>query len=1019
MNEMSHDNMINDLQDIRETARVLLDTPPDAAFLVDIEGNIITLNENLAMRFGKNTDEMIGDNIFDYFEPDLAQSRKLLIREAIQTARPVSFTDYRDGMWLENRYYPVLDAEGKVVKVAVYSRDVTSSRRAEEALRESEERYRTAIENSNDGVAILRGNVHLYVNRKFVEIFGYDRPEDIVGKPQSLTVHPDDYERVADYTNRRQNDEDTPERYEFKGVKRDGAIVYIEVSATGTKYKGDPVALVYIRDVTERKKAEEELWLNRFSIEHSSESIFWIEPGGRFVYVNEAACRKLGYSRDELLGMSVTDIDINYTTKQFSSIRRKMTNEGSVAFRSRYMARDGRTFPVEVIANYIHYNDEEFVFCFARDISEQERAEERINLERQKFQILIEHAPFGMAMFDKNDRYIYFNPKFIDIFGYDLTDIPDRETWFKKAYPDETTRKMVISAWSYDDSARASGEKMPRTFSVVCKDGSTKIINFITVRLENGDYIISYEDITQRRLAEEALANEKERLIVTLRSIGDGVIATDRSGRVVLVNSVAEELTGWRQEEAVGKNLNAVFNIINEKTRERCENPVEKVLKIGTVVGLANHTVLVSRDGRELVIADSGAPIKGKDGAVIGVVLVFRDVTEKKKMDEELQKMSKLESVGILAGGIAHDFNNILAAILGNVSLARTRMKNGDEKILKRLYDAEQAILRAKDLTRQLLTFSKGGSPIKKTTSIEGILRETANFALTGSRVKCEFIFGEDLFAVDIDEGQVSQVINNLVINSQQAMPGGGIVTIEARNVVVTQGMVEHSIFLHPGRYIRIAVRDRGVGIPGEHIDKVFDPYFTTKQKGSGLGLATSYSIIKNHGGYITLESKPGAGTTFFIYLKASKNNRKATRQEKEEYSGGAGMKGRILIVDDEEMVLNTTSEMLGNMGYEVECVTDGSDAVESYLQSRSTGAPFDIVILDITIPGGIGGKDAMRRLRAADPEVKVIVSSGYSNDPIMSRFNKYGFKGVIAKPYLIEELEEVIRNVIHGSEVV
>ncbi|HOD75141.1 MAG TPA: PAS domain S-box protein [Syntrophorhabdaceae bacterium] len=992
--------------------RVFFDTPPDAAFIMDSQGTLITLNENLARRFNHDVDEMVGSNIFDYFSPDVARSRKALMERIITGRRPLSCTDFRDGVWLESCYYPVLDRSGSVAKIAVFSRDVTAVRRAEEALRESEERYRTAIENSNDGVAILKGNIHLYVNGKFVEIFGYDSPADIIGKPQSLTVHPDDYRRVVDFTQRRQRGEIIPERYEFKGVKRNGDLVYIEVSATGTTYRGENVALVYMRDVTARRTSEEELWLARFSIEHASESIFWIRPDGRFVYVNEAACNKLGYRKEELLALRVVDVDPDHTKRELSAIGRCMAEEGSITFRSHHQAKNGRTFPVEVIANHVAYSGEDFIFCFARDVSDKELAEERLNAERQKFQILIEHAPFGMAMFDREDRYLYVNPKFTEIFGYTLAEIPDRASWFERAYPDGAVRESVTDAWHHDDGTKDVGEKMPRTFPVVCKDGATKLINFITVRLENGDYIVSFEDITERRLAEQALANEKERLAVTLRSIGDGVIATDSDGRIVLMNAVAEELTGWKQEEATGTDLVDVFHIINERTRARCESPVDKVLRMGTVVGLANHTALISKDGRELVIADSGAPIWDRDGNIAGVVLVFRDVTEKKRMDEELQKMSKLESVGILAGGIAHDFNNILAAILGNVSLARMYAEPADERVLKRLEDAEQAVLRAKDLTLQLLTFSKGGSPILKTTSIENVVRETASFALTGSGVRCDFMFAEDLFPVDIDEGQMSQVINNLVINSQQAMSGGGVITIEAVNLAAPDEMVEHGVLLQPGSYVRISVKDRGTGIAPEHVHKVFDPYFTTKDKGSGLGLATSYSIIKNHDGHITLDSEPGSGTTFFIYLKASRRRAPSVVRSVRD-NRITTVRARILHMDDEAMILKTTKEMLEGLGYDVACAADGREAIARFREAAAAGTPFDVVLLDITVPGGLGGKGTMRELVAIDPGVRVIVSSGYSNDPVLADHRKHGFKGVLAKPCLMSELDEIIRRVL------
>ncbi|MEN6617731.1 MAG: PAS domain S-box protein [Syntrophorhabdus sp.] len=273
---------------------------------------------------------------------------------------------------------------------------------------------------------------------------------------------------------------------------------------------------------------EKELWLTRYSIEHASESIFWVRPNGRFIYINQAACQKLGYTKEELLGLSVKDIDPDYTPNQLSEIG-SMARSGSTTVRSHHKTKKGHVFPVEVTANRVTYDGEDFIFCFVRDVSEKQLAEERLNAERQRFQILIENAPFGMAMFDRAGKYLYVNPKFTHIFGYTLEDIPDRKAWFEKAYPDETFREQVIKDWDYKNATTGVGEKMRKNCPVICKDGSRKYINVITVRHENGDYIATLEDISQRREAEDALAAETERLTVTLRSIGDGVIATDRS----------------------------------------------------------------------------------------------------------------------------------------------------------------------------------------------------------------------------------------------------------------------------------------------------------------------------------------------------------------------------------------------------------------------------------------------------------------------------------------------------------
>lgn len=511
--------------------------------------------------------------------------------------------------------------------------------------------------------------------------------------------------------------------------------------------------------------------------------------------------------------------------------------------------------------------------------------------------------------------------------------------------------------------------------------------------------------------AEEDLAAEKERLGVTLRSIGDGVIATDKKGTVVLINKVAEALTGWTQEDAIGKPLDRVFHIINEKTRVPCENPHERVCRTGEIIVLANDTLLMARDKNERIIAHSGAPIRDRDGTIIGVILVFRDITEQHRMEQELQKASKLESVGILAGGIAHDFNNILTAILGNIQLAKMHVKP-ENKLSEILGDARDASLRAKSLTQQLLTFSKGGRPILKSASIEKLLKDTTRFALRGSNVRCEFFISETLQPVEVDEAQISQVINNLVINSQQAMPEGGTITVHAENMAKGTKYTDRGLPLGDGEYVKISIRDQGIGISREHLQKIFDPYFTTKQKGSGLGLATSYSIIKKHNGYMTVESETGAGTTFFIYLPASQKKIVTSTDNKEQSLKG---EGRVLVMDDEEPIRKLANRILTGLGYEVAVASNGAEAIELYKKAKESDSSFDAVVMDLTIPGGMGGKETVQKLIEIDPEVKAIVSSGYSNDPVMADFRKYGFKGCVIKPYESTDLGKTLLRVVRG----
>jgi signal transduction histidine kinase/ActR/RegA family two-component response regulator len=412
------------------------------------------------------------------------------------------------------------------------------------------------------------------------------------------------------------------------------------------------------------------------------------------------------------------------------------------------------------------------------------------------------------------------------------------------------------------------------------------------------------------------------------------------------------------------------------------------------------------RDGKTFHAAVTNSPLYDEKGELVGIVGISSDISEQKRMQEELIKAKNLESIGLLAGGIAHDFNNILTALLGNIALAKMYAKAGDQ-VFESLSEAEKAFWRARDLTQQLLTFSKGGAPIKKTGSVAEVLKDTVGFVLSGSNVSCEWGLPEDLWPVKFDPGQISQVANNLVLNAKQAMPEGGTIKLSGENVILRENQI---VSLRPGRYIKLSITDRGIGIPKQHLSKIFDPYFTTKQQGSGLGLATVYSIIKRHEGGIHVDSTVGAGTTFAIYLPASDELYVAKKEEIGVLPPG---QGKILLMDDEVTIRNVMGELLTELGYQMSFAKDGAELLEIYRDAMQRQRPFDAVIMDLTIPGGMGGAECIRLLKEIDPEAKAIVSSGYSNDPMMAEFRKYGFCGVISKPYQLKELSETLYKTV------
>ncbi len=515
-------------------------------------------------------------------------------------------------------------------------------------------------------------------------------------------------------------------------------------------------------------------------------------------------------------------------------------------------------------------------------------------------------------------------------------------------------------------------------------------------------------DITLMRVAEEALAAEKERLAVTLRAMNECVITTDVAGLIQYMNPAAAELTGWRAEEVLSRPVEEICRLQNARSDQVVEVPIARVARGDTVADLPAHTRLITRHGGRHQIEGCCAPIHAADSKVVGTVLVFRDVTEQERLEQELVRATRLESVGVLAGGIAHDFNNILTAVMGNLALAQLDIA-ADSPAGASLRSAEKAALRARDLTQQLLTFAKGGEPVRAAVQLEAIVREMAAFALHGSQVKAFYDMAPNLWPADADKGQIGRVVQNLVINAVQAMPRGGTLRIMARND-------PHDGQSHPslgqGDYIQIAIADTGEGIKQENLARIFDPYFTTKQTGTGLGLAAVYSIVKKHHGHIDVESQVGQGTTFRIWLPALRQHL-VQLDTRTPWNTPDRMEGRVLFMDDEQIIRDMAVMLLQRFGLTVDCAVDGAEAIEKYRTALAAGSRYDLVIMDLTVPGGMGGLDALGHLRLLDPSVRAVVSSGYSSDPVLANYKTHGFAAVIAKPYEVNELSRVLREVL------
>jgi PAS domain S-box-containing protein len=514
------------------------------------------------------------------------------------------------------------------------------------------------------------------------------------------------------------------------------------------------------------------------------------------------------------------------------------------------------------------------------------------------------------------------------------------------------------------------------------------------------------------------LAEERERLSVTLRSIGDGVIATDMHGSIIFMNDAAEHLTGYSSAEAAGKPVRQVLSIVDRNIRTLAFDPAAEVFRTGERMELSTASLLRTKDGSERIIDDSAAPIRDASGRILGVVVVFRDVTEKEKLEEELFKAKRLESVGILAGGIAHDFNNLLTGINNSLFMCKI-IAGANTDLVTTINAVEREVLRAHQLSAQLLTFAHGGDPVLAVGSLQALVRESIGFFCSGSNSGYELDFAPGMMNVMMDRGMMEQVLGNLVINAEEAMPMGGTIHLSGRNTIITakrmDGETNTPVQLPPGIYVRLTVMDAGVGISHEIRDKIFDPFFSTKGKGRGLGLSIVQSIVRKHGGAVVAVSNPEKGAAFHIYLPAVEQSTPEQIDGRDDYNPLTmeNCHEHLLLMDDDETIRRTTGKVLDHLGYRTELAANGEEAVALFRRARESRDPFDVLILDLTVPGAMGGKECLDRIRETDPFVNAIVASGYSNDPILSDYAVHGFREMLKKPYSIKELAEVIRTTL------
>ncbi|MFI5363713.1 MAG: PAS domain-containing protein [Elusimicrobiota bacterium] len=732
--------------------------------------------------------------------------------------------------------------------------------------------------------------------------------------------------------------------------------------------------------------------------------VFVKDLSGRYLYVNKRCEQLSGLPASLLVGKTDFDLFPSEVAGRMRSQDAEIVANGepvefeeTLAFPAGMLSFITEKFPLRGAGGRIWA-----VGAICTDTTLQNRrAEESLAIERERARVALHAIRDAVLSTDVDGVVLMLNPAAESILGRKNAEAVGRPL-------DEVLR--VSGPSKALRLARLLGEGAPgarETRDFQSADGSIRrgSVSAAPVRDRGGRTIgsvVSLRDMTELEAANAALEAALKETRTIMKAIPDIFYRLDAEMKMAEWNSVLEDVSGYSPGELRGMHALDFFRQDKEVIADGIREAVAK--------GQAfREGRFLTRRGEEIPYFWSAAALRSDDGGLLGLVGVGRDVAARNRAERNLLTMQKLDSVGVLAGGIAHDFNNILTAILGNLSLLQSGMEPGSEA-LELVREAQDACGTAKNLSNQLLTFSEGGSPVLKVLDLRPLLTQVAGFSARGSNSRCVFDLGESPLAATVDKDQIAQVIQNLVLNAAQAMPEGGVIKVRASAVAVGENELPP---LAAGRYVRVSVADEGCGIPTEDLSKIFDPYFSTKSGGRGLGLSVCYSIVAKHGGRISVDSNPGRGSVMTLHFPAA--NAADIPRDEESFAVAMGA-GRVLVVDDEAVVVKLLNRLLKRLGYDAATFSDGQAALDEYEKTMKGGRPYDAVIIDLTIPGGMGGKEMVRKLMALDPGAKAIVSSGYSSDPVLAEYAAHGFCGVLAKPYGIEELSAALRRAIGSA---
>jgi len=967
------------------------------------------------------------------------------------------------------------DDAGKIIFSVNSGEDITERRRAEEALREAEEKYRVLFETSRDAIMLLDRETVFDCNQACLDIYGCASKEQFVRK------HPAEWSpsKQADGRDSREVAREHIERafqegahlFEWIHKRQDGTTFPAEVLISCPGYGNRNVLQVVVRDISDRKHAEERLSASekkyRNMFENAVEGMYQTTPEGRILSVNPAQAKMFGYETPQEMLNDAQNVGQTYYVHPADRVRFQelLERQGYVAgFEVENYTKNREKIWISLNTRAVKDATGRILYYegITENITQRKLAEKALADSERRLSEIAEFLPDPTFVINLKGEVVLWNRAMEAMTGVPAKDMIGKDN-YEHALPFYQVRRPMLidhvyhpegfskyytfirnegdTLWGEAD-LRINGKRfvLSGRAKLLCDSrgavvGAIESIRDITdrkmmeveIRRMNEELQQTVtertaellkanraleQDIEERIRVEEAVRESERRYREMAELLPETIFECDETGKLTFVNGQYYAKFGYSPEE-FDRGLN-IFQMLIPDDRERAQDAVRQILT-GVRRSGAEYTGL-RKNGEAFPILVNSSPLEYQ-GHYIGMRGFAIDISEHKRMAAERLKVQKLESIGILAGGIAHDFNNLLAAILGYIDLVRLNLPP-EQKNDQDLERARNACLQASELTKRLITFSKGGEPLCQEISLVGLIKGTCDQTLRDSSVQYRMTFVERLWPVFADIGQLKQVVHHLVLNAREAMPDGGRIVISAENVVVDE---RTDLPLKRGAYVKWSMRDSGQGISRENLTRIFDPYFTTKDRGSekgmGLGLAICYSVVKRHNGLILATSEPGVGSTFSVYLPAVVSAgiipERFDFAQQESPVAVAVSAGRILLMDDEELIRDLMCAMLGAFGYHVEMAKNGDEAVDLYRKALAAGQPFAATILDLEIPGGLGGEFAIRQLLELDSGIKAIVASGYSNDPILKDYQRYGFKGAIAKPFTMEDLGKILEEVI------